>query len=148
MEVEISTKELQLALPLGPVEIFLKKKLDSEIGKLVKSTTRNESYSLKKAKGLNGSVERIESNRTDTKNNSVEDLIESIRSIVGDHEMSLNEPQWRAYDRIDHDALRYAVHKWNELDRIQKLAIKHPPAWLNSLWHRAQKAFVKARQSK
>lgn len=114
----------QVELPLGPIEIFSKNKLDSKIDDLVKST-----------------------NRFDYSANNGESLFDSIRLIVGDDELCLNGKLWVCYCRMDPEAMQYAVRKWKALDSVQRQSIKHPAAWLTDLFKRAQQAFTKARKS-
>jgi hypothetical protein len=118
--------DTQGELPLGPIEIYRKKKLDVEIGDSLKS---------------NGSI------RFDHSLNEAESLIDSIRLVVGEHEMELNGPLWRSYCRTCPDAMRYSIRKWNALEPIQRRSVKHPPAWLTDFYKRAQKAFTKARKT-
>jgi hypothetical protein len=69
-------------------------------------------------------------------------LFDSIRLLVGDHEISLNGGLWRTYSRESPDALRYAIQKWWALDPIRRRSIKHPPAWLTDCYKRAKATFA------
>jgi hypothetical protein len=120
-EIEIEARAVQAELLLGPIDTT-PKKLDEKFGGSLKSTAGPDS--LKKSDSSN---ESAESNRIEQ---FEEDLIESVRAIVGEMEFHLNAQLWRSYFATSPDALRYAVSKWNGLTPIQQRSIKHPPAWL------------------
>jgi hypothetical protein len=149
--LEIAAEEVQLELPLGPIEIFPKNKLDLKIRKSVKSN-ESESSSFNEAKGLTESSPSPSPSRNVARQsrglfsldslNEEEELFESILGIVGEREMTLNERLWRAYGIASREALAYAVRKWNALDPIKRRSIKHPAGWLTYSFKRAEKAFA------
>jgi hypothetical protein len=101
-------------------------------------------------------TEKFSKKKLDTKNSGqyneilkdANGIVESCRVIVGNHEMCLNAGLWRKYARENPDALRYAIHRWWALDPIRRRSIKHPPAWLITIFQQAERAFALKRKSK
>ena len=129
--IEIEARSVQAELPLGPIEIFDKKKLAKKIEESLKSD--GSDYPIETAPANDSSTNQPVGRTASCE----EDLIESVREIIGEREFVLNSRLWRHYQRICPRALHYAVEDWKLRTPDQQRAIKNRPAWLTDRYKRA-----------
>jgi hypothetical protein len=100
-------------------------------------------------------VKRFDSVNSPPANDSVnrltasceEDLIESVRQIVGQKEFQANGGLWRVYARQCPKALAHAIEDWKLRTPEQQRTIKQRPAWLTDRFKRAEREIANARKS-
>jgi hypothetical protein len=143
--VPVSTA-VQAELPLGPIEVSQKKKLDGFDQKLIKSNdSRFDSDSPIENSARNDSNDSI---RFDSSIASCEeDLIETVKRFVGEKEFALNGKLWWFYFRQSPKALAYAIEDWKLRTPDQQRLIKNRPAWLTDRYKRAHSEIIKARKT-
>ena len=134
-EIEISAHVVQTELPLGPIALAKKNKLDSQetISHAERPATRFDSIRLRSS---SFSPTANESNRVESSIASGEEnLIESVRKIVGEKEWKAHSPLWRCYFQTCPRAIADAIEDWKDHDH-RRNAIRNPAGWLTEHYKR------------
>ena len=126
-EIELEARRVQGELPLGPLP--LKNRLDrnADAGATIESVSDSPAHRARVP----------ESNRQRTASCEGEDVIESIRSIVGEQEWSLNQKLWRWRVTNARRAIQYTLEDWKLQAPSQRTQIRNRAAWLTDRFKRA-----------
>jgi hypothetical protein len=137
----IEPRAVQAQLALGPID--LKNNLDTPGSTLQaerpRDTIRFGSISESDSFSPHPLAER-DSNRIVSERiaSCEEDLIESIRKIVGEREWTANAPLWHWCVNTHRKAVYHALEDWKLLIPDQKRKIRNPAAWLTDRFKRAK----------
>jgi hypothetical protein len=131
--IALAVKEEQAELPLGPIGVSHPA---PTVKRLIENTKRIES--------VNRNGEKIEPSSIIA--SCEEDLIETLRGIVGEREIRTNGGLWRYYFRECRSAILYAIEDWKLRTPDQQRLIKNRSAWLTDRYKRARNEIIKARQ--
>lgn len=135
IEFTVLTEAQQIELPLGPIPLAKKNKLDSqeEISHAQRPATRFDSVRLRSS---SFSPTANESNRAESSIASCEEeLIESIRKIVDEKEWKEHAPLWRCYLQTCARALADAIDDWRDHDH-QRNPVRNPAGWMTEHYKR------------
>jgi len=144
-QIEIEAKPIQGELALGPIEVT-KNKLDTQGPVLQAERPRdtirfgsNSESSFFSSSSFQPLAER-DSIRIVSESGIAsceEDLIESIRKIVGEKEWSEHAALWRTYFDTNRKALYHALEDWKLHDHRRR-PVRNPAAWLSDRFKRAK----------
>ena len=145
-EIVLEAKAVQGELALGPIEFRPPGFSEAVRRSLGNNLDENSDRSV----NSNGSrvfpslIARQSASRTSTRVHDTrpasceEDLLDSIRSIVGDTEWQRNGGLWRLRERENPRALYHAIEDWKLRTPDQQRAIKNRGAWLTDRFQRAR----------
>jgi hypothetical protein len=139
-KIEIEARAVQAELPLGPIE--LKNKLDSpgaiSQAERPRDTIRFGSNSESDSFSPHPLAER-DSNRIVSERiaSCEEDLIEAIRTIVGEKDWAEHAPLWRTYFNENRKALYHALEDWKLHDHRRR-PVRNRAAFLTDRFKRAK----------
>jgi hypothetical protein len=146
-QIEIEAKAIQGELALGPIEVT-KNKLDAQGPVLQAERPRDtirigsnaESGSFSESSSSFQPLAERDSNRFVPDSGFAsceEDLIDSIRKIVGEKDWTKNGAGWRSVSKHCRPAILLAIEDW-KLAAPRRHEIRNPAAWLSDRFKRAK----------
>jgi hypothetical protein len=145
--IEIEARIVQAELPLGPIALADKKKLDDSDGEIAKITADRPTDRNLLSLSLTERDRERPTDRSDAVASCEEDLIRSLQKIIGERDWNLNSKEWRSYCHGFPRALAYAIEDWKMRTPHQQRAIKNRAAWLTDRYKRAGGQTIQARKS-
>ena len=145
--IEIEARIVQAELPLGPIALADKKKLDDQEGDIGKITADRPTDRNLLPLSLTERDRKRSTDRSDAVASCEEDLIRSLQKIVGERDWNLNAKEWRSYCQEYPRAIAYAIEDWKLRTPHQQRAIKNRGAWLTDRYKRAGGQTTKARKT-
>jgi hypothetical protein len=146
-EIEIAARQVQTELALGPISVTLKSEPDGRKQNKL-DTWEHDSHAERAAgesefesgSGNQSRSDRIHSNRIEfariesDPTSSEEDLLESIRKVVGEADWNINGALWSWRLREFRLAMCSAISAWKSKTPEQRRAIKNRPGWLTKVF--------------
>jgi hypothetical protein len=138
-KIEIEARAIQAELALGPIE--LKNSLDSQ-GPTFQAERRRDTDRIESNSGSFSHPPLAERESIRFVSDSgfascEEDLIDSIRAIVGEKDWAKNAAGWRSMAKHYRGAIQRAIEDW-KLNAPRRHEIRNPAAWLSDRFKRAK----------